>query len=202
MDPSIDDVLSYWFPPGHDADDASLRKRVLWWFRGGPDVDREIRERFATLHERASRGELDAWAETPRGRLALVVVLDQFSRNLHRGSPASFAQDAAARKLVQEGMAAGVDRAYSPSERMFFILPLSHSEDLALQEEAVRYVAAIPALAPEPLRAVWGLALESARGHRDAIARFGRHPGRNEVLGRASTPEEVEFLAGRKPPAV
>ncbi len=202
MDPSIDDVLSFWFPPGHDADEASLRKRVVWWFRGGPDVDREIRERFGALYERASRGELDAWAETPRARLALVIVLDQFSRNIHRGSPAAFAHDAAARRLVQEGIAAGVDRAYSPSERLFFALPLSHSEDLALQDEAVRYVAAIPPLAPEPLRAVYGLAVESAREHRDAIARFGRHPGRNEVLGRASTPKEMEFLANRKPPAV
>ncbi len=104
-----EEVLSYWFPPGiHEADAETYRLQVLRWFQGGPEVDREIAERFAPLLERARRGELDRWAETPRGRLALIIVLDQFSRSVYRGTPMAYAQDPTAQRLALEGIDAGM----------------------------------------------------------------------------------------------
>jgi uncharacterized protein (DUF924 family) len=112
---------------------------MQWWFQGGPEVDTEISERFAQVLEQARRGELDHWADTPRGRLALIVVLDQFSRNIYRGSPLSYAQDPKALELAVGGIDLGMDRELSSMERIFFWMPLGHSEDLALQERIVRH---------------------------------------------------------------
>ena len=198
-----EEVLSYWFPPGiHDADAQTYRRQVLRWFQGGPEVDREIAERFAPLLERARRGELDRWAETPRGRLALIIVLDQFSRSVHKGTPLAYAQDEKALRLAQEGIEAGMDRELEVGERLFFVLPLGHAEDPDLPERAewlVRYAEELADLAPARLRPIHEFSLGQARAHRDVIARFGRHPHRNEVLGRASTPEEAEYLRTQTP---
>src|SRR5687767_1165445 len=130
----VDEILAYWF-----GDTGNPGDRMKVWFGGGPDVDREIRERFGPDLERARRGELDAWAETPRGRLALIILLDQFSRNVYRGTPDAFAQDPAAQKLAVEGLDGGTDEGLSPAERMFFAMPLTHAEDVAMQERAVRH---------------------------------------------------------------
>src|SRR5215210_5610001 len=125
-------VLSYWFPEGiKDADLETLRREGKRWMHGGLEVDREITERFGDVLEQARRGELDHWAETPRGRLALIIVLDQFSRNIYRDSPLSYSQDEKALKLALEGIELGMDRELRPVERNFFWLPLGHSEDLA-----------------------------------------------------------------------
>jgi uncharacterized protein (DUF924 family) len=196
------EVLSWWFPEKDlwDADREAFGRRMGWWFAGGPEVDREIAERFGGVLERARKGELDQWARTPRGRLALIVVLDQFSRNAHRGSPEAYAQDEKAQNLALEGIEAGMDRGLTFGERVFFWMPLTHSEELALQDRSVRHAAEEAANAPAHLRAEMGFGVSQARGTRDVIARFGRHPHRNAVLGRASTPEELEYLRTETPP--
>jgi uncharacterized protein (DUF924 family) len=194
-----EEVLSYWFPQGFDADAETLRVQSRRWFRGGAEVDQEIRDRFSHLLSQARRGELDAWAETPRGRLALIIVLDQFSRSIYKGSPLAYAQDSEAQWLALDGMNAGMDRALTDAERLFFMLPLGHSEDLDLQERCVRYFEAELAQAPEYLHWWYEVNVSQSRGHRDVIARFGRHPHRNEILSRPSTPEELEYLRTETP---
>jgi len=195
------EVLSYWFPEEEifDADQETFGRQMQWWFAGGPEVDREISERFGEVLERARRGELDHWAQTPRGRLALIVVLDQFSRNIYRGSSLSYAQDPKALELAVGGIDAGMDRELTPMERIFFWMPLGHSEDLALQERSVRHQEEEAANAPPHLRAMAEFGMSQARAARDVIARFGRHPHRNEILGRESTTEELKYLRTETP---
>jgi uncharacterized protein (DUF924 family) len=197
-----EEVLSYWFPEEDifDADRETFEHQMQWWFQGGREVDREISERFDQVLEQARRGELDDWAEIPRGRLALVVVLDQFSRNVYRGSPLSYSQDEKALELAIEGIAAGMDGELSPMERIFFWMPLAHSEDLALQDRVVRHQEEEAVSTPPHLRMVAEFGVTQARAARDVIARFGRHPHRNEILGRTSTPEELEYLRTETPP--
>jgi uncharacterized protein (DUF924 family) len=197
-----EEVLSYWFPEKDifDADQETFGRQIQWWFAGGPEVDTEITERFGEVLEQARRGDLDHWADTPRGRLALIVVLDQFSRNVYRGSPLTYAQDEKALELAVEGIDAGMDRELSPMERIFFWMPLGHSEDLSLQERVVRNQKELAANAPPHLRAMAEFGISQAKGARDVIARFGRHPHRNEILGRESTPEELEYLRTETPP--
>ena len=197
-----EEVLSFWFPEGDiwQADRETFGRRMGWWFGGGPEVDREISERFDHVLEQALRGELDYWADTPRGRLALIVVLDQFSRNVYRGSPLAYAQDRKATELAVEAIDAGMDRDLTPAERMFVWMPLVHSEDPALQDRSVRHAEEEAADAPPHLRAESEFGIGQARGAHDIIARFGRHPHRNEILGRTSTPEELEYLRTETPP--
>jgi uncharacterized protein (DUF924 family) len=189
-----EEVLSFWFPEDLvDADLETLRRHGKRWMAGGPEVDREITERFGALLERARGGELDHWADTPRGRLALIIVLDQFSRNIYRGSPLSYSQDEKALKLALEGIDLGMDRELEPVERNFFWLPLGHSEDLALHERSVKHAEEEAINAPDHLRVMAEFGVSQARAARSVIARFGRHPHRNEILGCTSTPEELEY---------
>jgi uncharacterized protein (DUF924 family) len=123
---TAEEVLSYWFPEGINEADPEMRwRQAEWWMTGGPEVDREITERFGKLLERARGGELDHWAETARGRLALIVVLDQFSRRVYQGAPLSYAQDKALR-LALEGIELRMDRQLGAMQRIFFWLPLGH----------------------------------------------------------------------------
>ena len=196
-----EEVLSYWFPEDiNNADPEARRRQGERWMHGGPEVDREITERFGQVLEQARRGDLDHWADTPRGRLALIVVLDQFSRNVYRGSPLSYAQDEKALRLAVEGIDAGMDRELSPMERIFFWMPLGHTEDLAIQERVVHHQEEEAANAPPHLRAMAEFGVSQSRAVRDVIARFGRHPHRNEILGRTSTSEELEYLRTETPP--
>jgi uncharacterized protein (DUF924 family) len=199
LDP--EEVLSYWFPDDlADADLETLRRHGKRWMAGGPEIDREITARFGPLLERARRGELDHWAQTPRGRLALIIVLDQFSRNVYRGSPLSYSQDEKALKLALEGIELGMDRELAPAERNFFWLPLGHSEDPALHERTVLHAEEEAAHAPPGLEPMYEFGISQAKAARSVIARFGRHPHRNEILGRTSTPEELEYLRTETPP--
>ena len=196
-----EEVLSYWFPEGiNNADPETLRRQGKRWMQGGPEVDKEITERFGKLLEQARRGELDHWADTPRGRLALVIVLDQFSRHIYRGSPLSYAQDEKALELALEGIDLGMDRELGAMERNFFWLPLGHSEDLALHERSVRHAEEEAANAPLHPKALYEFGVSQAEAARSVIGRFGRHPHRNEILGRTSTPEELEYLRTETPP--
>ncbi len=190
----ITQVLDFWF--GKCAADGALdRAKRKMWFSSEHQYDAVIRKQFGKLHRRAARGELDAeWAATPRGRIALIVVLDQFSRHIHRGTPTAFAQDPAAQRLAAAGVEQGVDRALIPAQRAFFYLPFEHSEDLKLQRLSTRSFERLAGEVAPAWRKEYAGFADYAGHHRDIIERFGRFPHRNRILGRASTPEEVEFL--------
>ncbi len=189
-----DDIVEFWFPPGLDADEETHRLQFEWWFRGG--ADEAIMDRFVPALEAAARGDLDPWAEAPRSRLALIVVLDQFSRTVHRDTAQAFAQDRKALGLAIDGLGRGFyDRLPAVWEKTFFSLPLSHSEQLAVHERNVVHCEALVTRAPEHLRAIYAFSAAQARGHRDVVARFGRHPHRNAMLGRSSTDDERAYIA-------
>jgi uncharacterized protein (DUF924 family) len=177
------DVLDFWFGTG-----AARGKARPEWYRKDHAFDDEIRRRFGVLLEAAARRELESWRAAPASLVALVVVLDQFSRNLFRGEPRAFAQDAYARECARQALARGDEAVLSPVERQFLYMPFEHSESLADQELSVERLASLEAF-PETKGIV-----EWARRHEAIIRRFGRFPHRNAALGRASTPEEIEFL--------
>ncbi len=190
----IEQVLDFWFGTC-GADGALDPAKQKMWFGEGSKYDAGIRERFGTLHERAARGDLDrTWAATPRGRIALIVVLDQFSRHVHRESAAAYAQDFGAQQLVISGLGANEDRALIPAHRVFFYVPLEHAENLELQRLGVRCFDGLASTVAQPWRKEYEGFLDYAQRHRDIIERFGRFPHRNAVLARASTAEEIEFL--------
>jgi uncharacterized protein (DUF924 family) len=190
----FEDVLMFWFPERLISDYAAAVRRFEWWFGGGSNA--VVAERFAPLLERAVRGELDHWSDSARSRLALIIVLDQFSRAIHGGTARAFAQDAKALALALQGIEIGHYAALeTPWEKTFFFLPLGHSEELRHSEAAVELAEQLAEEAPPELRRILEHSASQARGHRDVIARFGRHPHRNAVLGRPSTPEELEYLA-------
>ena len=169
---------------------------------GGPDeVAREATGRFGDVPERARRGELDHWAQTPRGRLALIVVLDRFSRHVYRGTPEAYARDERALELALEGIESGTDRELGATERVFSWLPLGHSEDAALHERGVLRAEDGAANAPPHLGALSEFGVCRAEAARGVIRRFGRRPHRSEVLlGRESTPQELGYLRTETPP--
>ena len=177
MTPSLEiaaGVVAFWEAAGPER-----------WFAKSDDFDAKIRARYLPLVERAAAGELDDWVEEREGALALLLLLDQFPRNLYRGSAQAFAADAHARRIADAAIAAGFDIAYEKPLRAFFYLPFMHSETLADQERCV-------ALAAERGQTS---TRDYAILHRDIIARFGRFPHRNATLGRESTPDELAFLA-------
>lgn len=184
-----DAVLDFWFgPAGVDGVDPR-------WFARDVDFDAAIRDRFGATIDAAMAGRLDAWAASPRGWLALLIVLDQFPRNIHRGSALAFAGDAHARALAMAGLARGDDQALRPVERLFCYLPLEHAEEPALQARCVELFTALRDAAPAAQRQRFEDFLDYARRHRDVIHRFGRFPHRNAALGRASTDAERDYLA-------
>ena len=194
-----EEIHAFWFPEGIEvADEETTLRQVAWWFRGGADP--EIVARFGLTLEAAISGQLDVWAKTASGRLALILVLDQFPRSVYRDDPRAYAQDPKAAGLVLEGLANGdYEKLKHFWEKTFFALPFSHSEDLALHDRCVPLVEALIDEAPAHLRKMLEFSAGQARGHRDVVARFGRHPHRNRVLGRESTPEELEHLASTVP---
>jgi uncharacterized protein (DUF924 family) len=171
---AADAVLKFWFDELTPDD----------WFRKDPSVDRRMVERFGATLATAARCELFLWRESARGRLAEVLVLDQFSRNIHRDTAAAFANDALALALAQEAVARGFDRELPVPQRVFLYLPWMHSESALLHEQALRLFAT-PGMEKN---------LEFEHRHKAIIDRFGRYPHRNVALGRSSTPEEIEFL--------
>ena len=193
MPDTVTDILGYWF--GHETGDAATAKaqRKLWWSKDAA-VDAHILARFADLVEAAALGAHDDWAGTPRGRLALILLFDQCPRNMYRDTPRAFAYDPLACRLALDGIAAGADQALRPIERVFCYLPLEHAESAELQAQCVALFSALAAAVPEADREVFTGYIDYAVRHRDIIRRYGRFPHRNRVLGRASTPEETEFL--------
>jgi uncharacterized protein (DUF924 family) len=181
-----DEVLAYWFAGGEESQ--------KFWFGQSDETDRHMRQEFSADVEKALAGEYDDWAHTARGRLALIILLDQMTRNIFRGTGRAFAGDPKALALTKEGLARGMDKGLGTFERLFFRMPLMHSEVLADQEECVRSMKALEGECPaEHVKAVESSSDYAVR-HRDIVARFGRFPHRNKSMGRESTPEEVEFL--------
>jgi uncharacterized protein (DUF924 family) len=193
MSSDVERILSFWFEPKpRSADEVGARTK--FWFNGGEAVDQRIREEFGPLVDGARKGQLDGWGATPRGTLALVILLDQFPRNLFRGSSEAFASDAKALALAHAGFESGGFSEFDPRERMFASLPFQHAEDLEAQRRAVS-VAQQSALAAEPVWRTFFLeSVAFARKHLDVIARFGRFPHRNAALGRTTTAAEQEYL--------
>jgi len=193
-------VLDFWF--GHEPMTPALfQSQMPTWFGGGDPAaqaarDATIVERFGELAARAAAGALDAWADSPRQRLALILLLDQMPRHLHRGTARAFASDDRAAALTLDGMQKAADATLDPARRVFFYMPLQHSEAPDVQEESVAAYRRLVDESPEAWRAALAGPLDYARRHRDIVARFGRFPHRNAVLGRDSTPEETEWLEG------
>lgn len=186
-------ILNYWFGD-LPTDDYFPSEKMDVWFASRPDIDREIRENFTADVNAAARGDLNSWRETPLGRLALILLLDQFPRHIYRNRPQSFASDPMARGLVLEGLQKGDDRVLFPIERAFFYLPLEHSEDLDMQNLAVALYRQLYLTAPPGVKPQMQSFYEYALIHQRQIARFGRFPHRNAVLGRRPTPDEMTFL--------
>lgn len=187
-------LLTFWF--GEESDDVTRAKRQapLWWGKNS-DTDALLASRFGDQASAAAAGELAHWAEAAEGRLALILLLDQLPRNIHRGTPAAFAQDAKARDLCLKGLSLGADLALPPLGRVFFYLPLEHAES---REQQARSVTLFEGLAAEqadgPARETFTGFADFARRHQVIVERFGRFPHRNAILGRASTEEETDFL--------
>lgn len=179
-------ILDFWFADGPNTPREA-------WFKKNPDFDAEIRARFGALIVPAREGSLDAWADTAEGALALTILLDQFPRNLFRGSPESFASDAHALSLARRlVIAQRLDLALTPTQRVFLYLPFEHAESMEAQDLSV---ALFEGLRDSPAHAAPGKSIVYAWAHRAVIARFGRFPHRNALLGRASTPAEIAYLA-------
>ncbi|NII11929.1 DUF924 family protein [Oleiagrimonas sp. C23AA] len=183
-------VLGFWFGEGKAAGQPRQA-----WFQKDADFDAQIRQRFGNTVQTALGGGLVEWTQTPSGWLALIVVLDQFTRNIGRDTEAAFAGDARALTLALEGIARGDDQALSPLERVFCYLPLEHAEDAMLQARSVGLFEALRDAVPAASRAPFENFLDYARRHQQVIERFGRFPHRNGLLGRTSTPAEVDYLS-------
>ena len=192
------DLLSFWFEDAAESPEA-LRRRGAVWFHGDSAFDRECAARFAVALEDAAGGGLGDWAGTPHGRLALVILLDQIPRNIHRGSPAAFMHDTRAAAHCIAGIESGQDRALNPIERIFLYMPLQHAEDLDLQRRSVERFQSLASEASDDWRDRFAENVRYARLHHDIIERFGRFPHRNRILGRESTEEERRYLADGGP---
>ena len=179
------DILDFWFAPGHAA----------YWFVEDAGFDTEIRQRFGTEVEMAARDRLDDWVGQPDSWLALLILLDQFPRNLYRGSGRAWAADVKAQRIALSGLDHGFDQSLPPLQRVFAYLPLEHAEDMGLQQRSVALFEALHAQASPDDRERFADFLDYARRHREVIGRFGRFPHRNAALGRPDTPDEATYLA-------
>ena len=193
MELKRDELLDFWF--GDDSDDAATAKAKaeLWWGHR-QETDELLQSNFGAAASSAAAGILDHWTGSPRGRLALILLLDQLPRAIHRATPAAFAQDEKARAVVEQDLASGADRLLRPIERLFFFLPLEHSEELADQDRSVEVYRELVTSVPTAHREAFAGFFDYAVKHRDVIKQFGRFPHRNFILGRESTPEEKAFL--------
>jgi uncharacterized protein (DUF924 family) len=178
-------VLAFWFDPANRDE----------WFVSNPQFDTAIRDRFADATALAAEGALTDWSATPSGWLALLIVLDQFPRNLYRGDPRAWMQDLRAQQLALWGIEEGFDRQLPAIQRVFAYIPLEHAEDARLQQRCVALFEALRRDVPSEDHDQYTEYLDYARKHQTVIGRFGRFPHRNAVLGRTSTPEELAYLA-------
>lgn len=193
-DPQAAAVVRWWIG-GPPYDVTWLRARQAVWFGADAEVDAHIRGQFADLVGAASQGRLDHWVEAPVDWLALLVLLDQFPRNLFRGQAEAFAQDGRALAVAADGIDRGQDLALPAAVRLFCYLPFEHAEDRQAQERSVALFGQLVADAPPEQAEIFAVWLDYARRHVEPVARFGRFPHRNEALGRPSTQAELDWLA-------
>ena len=192
--PNADEILEFWFADCEQSGDALRRQRARW-YKPDPNFDAEICNRFEALLHAAARGDLAQWELVPSSRLALIVLLDQFPRNIYRGGAEAFAYDQYASQQCLELRDTGGDQQLSRIQRVFAYMPLQHSEELALQERSVQLFTELAQTAPPELRGYLNGSREYAVEHRDIVARFGRFPHRNAALSRDSDPEELAYLS-------
>lgn len=192
----INQILFFWFGDLPNPSFFPASKIPLW--EGSKEGDLIIEERFKSDYQRAASGQYDDWRKTPYGRLALIIILDQFSRRLYPNQPQMLATDAMARGLALEGVQQGADLELFPVERIFFYMPIQHAEDLRMQDYSVKLYRELYQQSPLAIKPITEEFLKLAISHQETIKRFGRFPHRNALLGRESTPEEKVYLAQKR----
>lgn len=190
----VSEILEFWFGAGLDELQVQATKGPIW-FGSSPELDQTIRDRFGSQVEAAAEGRLDAWLEFPYGRLAAIILLDQFTRNIYRGTAQAFKDDPKALSWCRAGVELGQHKAVRSVERPFFLMPLMHAESLQAQDQAITLFEELVSDASAELRGAFEHNLKFSHMHRDLIVKFGRYPHRNEILGRESTAEERAHLA-------
>ena len=196
--PDIRRVLDFWFQPG-TMDQPTIDSRMDRWFTADAVTDAVLRNEFGPLVDQASKGQLDAWAATPEGRLALILMLDQFRRSIYRGTPKAFSRDPHALKLCVEGAMKGDYKTLNPFQQAFYFMPLQHAESLKIQERSVKIYEGLVTGVSDTLKATFATFAQFAELHHDIVESFGRFPHRNKTLGRANTAEEQEYLGAGAP---
>ena len=194
----IDAILSFWFKE-KELSAPQIDRRMDVWFGEDRVFDHEVEREFSDDVEKASEGKLDHWAHRPHGRLALILLLDQFRRNIHRNTIGSFAKDKAALKLCVEGAMEKKDKGLTPIERVFFYMPLQRSESRKVQNKSIEIYNRLAEAVSATHRETFQTIAQFAELHADIITQFGRFPHRNALLNRQNTPEEDEFLAADSP---
>ncbi|MGB5258285.1 MAG: DUF924 family protein [Woeseiaceae bacterium] len=194
----IETILSFWFKE-QALSAPQIDQRMDIWFSEDPVFDHEIEKEFANDIARASSGELDHWADDAHGRLALILLIDQFRRNIHRGTAEAFSKDRLALKLCVEGAMQKKDLGLTPIQRVFFYMPLQHAESRKVQAKSVELYQRLAESVSPTLRETFMAIAEFAELHKDIVDQFGRFPHRNKLLNRENTPQEAEYLAGDSP---
>ncbi len=194
----IDAILVFWFLQ-QDLSAPQIDQRMDIWFGRDDVFDHECKKEFADDIEQASEGGLSHWAHEPRGRLALILLLDQFRRNIYRDTAKAFAKDGVALKLCVEGAMAKKDQGLTPIQRAFFYMPLQHTELKKVQAKSVELFSKLAENVPRPFRETFETIAQFAELHRDIVEQFGRFPHRNQLLNRENTAEEDEYLSGETP---
>ena len=194
----IDEILSFWFKE-QELSAPQIDRRMDIWFGEDPVFDEAIKAEFEDDIEKASKGQLDHWAEEPRGRLALILLIDQFRRNIYRNTAKAFSHDKLALKLCVEGAMAKKDKGLTPIQKVFFYMPLQHAESAKVQAKSVELFNKLAESVSPTFQETFLTVAQFAELHKDIIDQYGRFPHRNELLGRENTPEEDEYLAGDSP---
>jgi len=194
----IEQILAFWFKE-QELTAPQIDRRMDTWFGEDAVFDHEIEKGFSDDVERASNGELDHWADEPQGRLALIILIDQFRRNLYRGTAKAFSHDKVALKLCVEGAMERKDKGLTPIQRVFFYMPLQHAESRKVQAKSVELYDRLAESVSPTLQETFLTVAQFAELHKDIVDQFGRFPHRNSLLGRENTPEENEYLAGDSP---
>lgn len=192
-DETISDIVAYWLGPDLDGPEVAYARRD-WWYKGPPSADTEIRSRFGDYVARACTGGLEGWRATPEGTFALILLLDQFTRNIYRNTPDAYLGDNRAFEIMREAMERGQDQDLHLVTRIWYYHPFHHAEDIVEQDRGIETLNALLAASPEPWHRYIRRSIKGWTRHRNIIARFGRFPHRNEVLGRENSDEERAFL--------
>ena len=194
----IERILNVWFPD-KEYNAPQIDARMELWFGDDAELDARLRLEFMDDIAAASDGRMNHWAETARGRLALILLLDQFRRNVYRGSVKAFSHDKIALRLSVEGIVQGLDKELAPIERLFFYMPLQHAESRRVQEKSIEVFRVLERTVSPTLEQTFETFTQFAELHHDIVAQFGRFPHRNKVLGRENTPEEAVYLDADAP---